>query len=414
MIATQSFYTVEQKSISRFVPSFIAITTMIHQMNFQMSFTHRFTQSTPGWLPPMTYLYISVLFIIQILRAQREVGIITAVELWLLESLEHTYDIKSLLIPGPLVPYFQALAAFAGPFENLGDVTPSLPWNWTCSAASLYMLGTTATNHDLSSIFPPIPFYMEMLNKIATHQGEFTTETMYQKFWKSTFGRAVTNNNTGKHPFYQPGAWTNVAFSTAQINNAKPILAHLGFPPALDYSTSGDISNWLQFMRIEHTNGVRYNWFGPLSGIMSRYAMYWTNSVPLSAISPTGTGASLPIWRMAANNTNLVTPVTYHAAGTDAAAEPAYFSVHHLVSIKAYAEHSDSSLEEIEEQTSAIAMVNVSLTGTGHAHTGNDGYRSGPVWDLPTVRRSPFVDYVNSIPANLATHYHEDTRVKRA
>lgn len=419
MVATAPFYTVQRKTISTFVPSFIAACVVINQMNFTMAYTHRFLTSAPAWSPFMTPLYIGILWIIQTLRAQREAGAINTEELQILEALEHLFDLRSLLVPGPLVPYLQALAAFCGPFERSGDVTPRLPTTYP-TAASGYVFAD-----GLHKLLPNIPFYMHMLtmeNPTFTASTDGTSEAaasgfanIMKYFLHSIHSRTASNTGTTRHNLESPGSWMTAHFTEQQFNVSRSIRHHFGFPPQLDTSADGDMNSLAQFMRMYQPGDytVFYNWFGNVASVMQRYCQFFRESVPLSAISPAGIASGLPVWNFAAN-ANLVQSYTHHnavAATATTRGYPAYFSVHHLTSLAATGHHVDESLEEITEQASSLAMVNVDVvTHTTWTTPTNAHIRSGPVWNLEEVRSSPQIDYANAIGQTISLHYHVDTR----
>lgn len=421
MVAAQPFYTVQKKAISTYVPSFIALAVVINQMNFTMAYTHRFLQSAPAWSPFITPLYIGILFIIQTLRAQREVGDISADELWLLEGFERMYDLRSLLIPGPLVPYFQALAAFSGPFEHLGDVCPRLPTTYP-TATDYYCFA-----NGLGKLLPNIPLYMDALLKTKVQFTNPTTATnaatlhpsfgnTMKYFWHNIHSANVTNSQAQSTAMLSPAAWITPHFTEQQYNTYEAIHNHYGFPAPLNVTTSGNMTSLAQFMRFyaPGDSNTFFPWFQNVSSMMQRYSQFFKESVPLSAIPPAGTASGLPVWRFSAN-ANLTTNPTRHNALTataDASGHPAYYSPVHLHSLAATGHHGDETLEEITEQNSALALVNVDVvtlttwTTPTNAHIRNDG----PVWSLPTVRSSPTVDYANAIGQTISLHYHVDTR----
>lgn len=422
LVANLPFHTVNRKTISTFVPSFIAICTVIHQMNFTMAYTHRFQQSAPAWIPPVTFLYIGVLFIIQTLRAQREVGDVSQEELWLLEGFEKMYNLQSLMIPGPLIPFFQALAAASGPFENLGDFTPRLPRTWTCTAASGYYL-----NNSLGALLPNIALYMDAILKPLPTFNDSTDAagpkanaagyaTKMKHFWNTVHSTTAAANSYASAGLHSPGAWSTISFTETQYANFSSFRDHFGFPPRLNMNSSGDITTLAQFLRFYppgQSNTQFYPWFGNVSSLMQRYSQFFKESVPLSAIPPSATASGLPVWTMS-HNPRLVTPFTFHheVAATDTTiGYPAYYEVHHLNSVAAKASHPDPNLLEVEEQNSAVAMINIDLvTSSGLTAPTNAHIRAGPIWNLPEVRSSPEIDYVNSIGANLTQNYHVDTR----
>jgi hypothetical protein len=402
LVAAAPFHTVYERTTSTFVPSFVAAAVVINAMNFHMAYTHRFLQGAPAWIPPLSFVYFGVLFLLQTLRAQREAGVVSHDELWLLEGFERMYDLRSLLVPGPLVPYFQALAAFSGPMERIGDVCPRIP-NLSAAANNAFL-----PVNQMHSVVPDIPFYMDLINRVAT-AGQDYTEASLRHFRTSVMNQNAAANAGTRIHFNAPGAWTPISWTVQQVNTARLALAQIGFPPALDVTAAANIVGPAQFMRLYHTDGQFYPWFGNVAAVMQRFCQFFEHSVPISAISPSGIAAGLPVWTFQANH-EMANAYAFVAAVQGGA--PAHYTVTPLISTAVTGNHCDETLEEVTEQCSAVALVNVDVaTHSGHPHPApNAQLRHGPVWNLPRVRGSPTVNYALGVAQNITTYYHKDTR----
>jgi hypothetical protein len=164
-------------------------------------------------------------------------------------------------------------------------------------------------------------------------------------------------------------------------------------------------------------NGSVNNWFPGVAQIMQRYSQFFHNSVPLSAISPTGVAVGT-IAGIYAESTSFSEPFTYVDPVVGPPAVPGYFKPSGVLhSTAALYAHSDRHLEEVTEQLAMLTQVNITLT------QGNTNppfpfpleaeVRTGPLWSLPYVRETNRIDIARGWPSNITTYYHSDTRMSR-
>nr|QED42975.1 putative CP [Podosphaera partitivirus A] len=215
-----------------------------------------------------------------------------------------------------------SLSCLQWPHRTNWCVSPTLPRN-TCHRFDGYML-----NSNIPTVLPNIPFYMEILNQVLLHDADYTEQEM------RTFHRSIMNQNsalnatTAAH-LYSSGAWSHVLWSLSQLNTAQSALASFDFPPALDVTgDANDITKWQQFLRFYHIDGSFYPWFGSVVALMQRYYQFFSESVPLSAISPSGAAISIPIWIFLSNNHTFVRPYTFVPAVPGVA--PAHYRTREL------------------------------------------------------------------------------------
>ncbi|CAH9103830.1 unnamed protein product [Cuscuta europaea] len=120
IFSSNPMYTQHRGPVNLFVPDAQMLFHVLGICDRMMNSTDRFTRSFPGWLPIVSHLYIAVLWNFMILKVVLNSGHGAMVD------LPH-FQIGECMIPGPLVPFFQSLAAVNGPFDWVGDIVPHLP-----------------------------------------------------------------------------------------------------------------------------------------------------------------------------------------------------------------------------------------------------------------------------------------------
>jgi hypothetical protein len=383
-------------------------------MNHLMSTTHRFLTGAYDWSPFLSLAYFGNLFLIQSLRALAVVQPLPQHEQWLLAGICDTIGLDTLMVPGPLVPFFQALAASSGPFEWLGNVAPSiLGITNGCNQNVDFFL-----RNGLNRTLPNIPIYLDMIHRFRSIPADSTLATrqsILTTFYRSFFQVDVTDVDVA---FIRALGLPARPFDTTEFLPFVTGASNLDLPARLHRTGTSTVDmNLSQFMGFYDgptTANPNYaSWFSQAAGIHARYAQFFKGSVPLSAITPSGIGSCL-IKSTYAANPRLQNPYQWHAAVAAAppvVAQRAYFTRLELTSLAIVSTHGDEKLEEIAEQCGILAAVNSDFeTSSGMTSPLNVHQRSGDVWTLPDVRRSPTVDIAPGVYARIIASYHEDTR----
>jgi len=417
LVATSPASTINRLTLNTFVPSFIAMAQVIFQMNNLMSNTHRFLQSAPDWSPYLALAFYGNLFIIQALRAQREISPLPMHENWLLDTIIEVIGLDALIVPGPLIPFFQALAASSAPFEWFGNIAPSVIGILTgCNQDNDYVLP-----NNYLRLLPNVPMYLDMLARVSNLDPDSNSaakRSVMNQFYRSIFTVDCTNAASDQQHISSLGLPARPFAVSNRITTVEALL-NLDLPTRLDRNGADTTDlQLIQFMRLFDAptvaNGRYHTWFEQAAGIQARYAQFFKGSVPLSAITPVGIGSCITVVTYAANNARLTQPWQYSAyvpaVQGGAAAQRAYFTRLEVNSLNARMSHSDHALEEIAEQCGQIAAVNVSLTTAGFVAPTDAQIRTGHVWTLPDIRQTQQYDIAPGIYSRLVSSYHEDTR----
>jgi hypothetical protein len=389
---------------------------ILAELDQNMSNTHRFLQSAPNWIPLVSQAYIAVVFLVHVFRVAREANTITAEQFQFLVWFESVYDFRTLMIPGPLVPVFQSLAFTSGPFEWIGNIAP-------CLTDATRPVQKRAYSPDSNTQFalPSIPLIIDQIQwflssfNITTGNENFIVDN----FYSNLFGVNAAPGSFGSYAMLTPHARFTVGASTAQYRAFKAQANSFRFPPRLTASTNNTYVTWFEFFRFKPIGAVSntYQWFSTMSAVMQRYCQFVRGSVPMSAISLTGLGASTPIWEYVLStdlgkDTSIVEEQSFKdPQGNSVVQFATHFSTPRPHSLSCEGTHFDPELEELAEQFSAATQVNVSFQGTASKLAPTDAtMRQGTVWTLPTIRESPTVDVLPTHGSLIMFHYHSDTR----
>jgi hypothetical protein len=113
--------------VSTFVPSAHMMYYVLHVMDTSLISIKHWSSQLPRWNPLPSRAYYGILFYIQTLRCMKAAGILPGDLMRFLNTFEESFPFESLIIAGPLTPFFKALSVCSPPYLEYGYVTPALP-----------------------------------------------------------------------------------------------------------------------------------------------------------------------------------------------------------------------------------------------------------------------------------------------
>ena len=284
--AAYSLHTDQRRSPNAFVPDSQTLFHILGHCDHLMGTTHRFTSATPSWIPIVSQLYVSFLWITMLIQVYVRSGYGISLET-VLHQLMTVLQIGECMIPGPLVPFFQSLAAVAGPSEWIGDIFPALP--------DFGLLWNNEDFHPHASYARILPIPAIMLDQlyyfatwaVPANQSIYYHFEWYRNVFSAGQGTYSPLNRMG------PQLCGSLSATETQVVAARdywnPIFANrftrittTGNPLTLITQLLGLVSQ---------TGSLQYNWFPTVAATMQRYSEYFNGSVPLKAINPLGLGA---------------------------------------------------------------------------------------------------------------------------
>jgi len=413
--AASPMYTEQRRAVNYFVPdaSFLYMTLGICDQ--MMTSTDRFLRSSPGWLPIISQLYVSILWLTTIVRNYVNSGYAPFFA-QLLEDLETHMRINECLVPGPLVPFFSALAAVNGPYDWIGDIVPAIP----NATDFLYQIddGHWCLNPNFCRSLPFPALLLDQLAYFATWQPT-APNTVYGSFqwYRNQFSspRARFTNTMFMTPDHCGSIFTTETQTTQARSFWNPILRNF---TRVDATDGHDILNdWIQLFGFStQADEMQTHWFQHVAIIMQKYCQYFNGSIPLKAISPTGIGA-VSIYGRPVNATN-VRRWLYPQHVFEAFLTSHFPPVHEIPdALVVTFQHADIDAEEIAEQYALTTHTNMQWAAniaTQHAWTAinRDTTHSGSYWTMMAHRLSNGLRFKTQYAQLIASRYHQQAALK--
>jgi hypothetical protein len=428
-----NFNGIKYNDITYIVPCLIQFYYVLSLMDTQMVHTKRFTDANSDWHPFVSQIYFGILVYYQTLKNQRIGGSITHEQNLFLEFLENTFKAEHLKIPGPLVIFFQGLAACAGPTENYGNVIFGIPNNLNVRQASDFQPDNRLDFH-LPNIIFMLDQFMRTLQDIAPvgavpgPVAQASTDRVYM----SIYGVAAANAAANRDSMMTPSARHEVQVTTGLLANLASSSniwrTTLPFDPATNNSTyvNGANQNALGFDQILGFRGfgatahINFGWFQQVIRIMQPYGDFFKDTVSLGAITTTGIGISYIRTQLSNTAVNAevltheitVRDVRYQAAGTSRYAIPFY------TGITTQHRHSEEYLDAVTEQAGIMTQLWVSWSllnqnaNTVYSGPLNGNVAAGPFPQRVDLRRTGFLVVPNVIPPIVSGYYHTPAALK--
>jgi hypothetical protein len=408
------------------VPCLIMYYQIIGLMDTQMAHTKRYTDANPDWHPHVSQLYFAILAFYQILTLQAVGNQISNEQRLFLEFLETQFNVRSAKIPGPMVPFFQSLAACSGPNPAYGNVTFGIPNNLDVRQ-NQHFLAINRINAHLPSVIFILDQFMRLIQRFTAIAGPVLAAGLdaTDSHYMDIYGTAAVAGAANEVCMKTPSARTEINVSLTVMNgffgssnlwrNVMP------FDPATNQSTyiAGAGAATLSFAQIlgfegfGATAGTNYNWFGEVGRIMQPYSDFFRDSVSLGSINTTGIGAIYIRTRFlnnAANAAALTTAMGVRNVRYRAAAAARYI-IPDLQNITTSAQHQEDYLELVTEQLGLLTQMHVTWDVNINAAsvfpgplTGN--INIGSVWTRIFEKNTSQMNVGNYIPNLISGYYH--------
>jgi len=408
-------YTDQRRQVNYFVPDACTLFHVLGICDNLMNTTHRFTQSTPGWLPIVSQLYISVLWLYQILTVYCSSGYGMQFAS-ILRDLNEILRIDECVIPGPLVPFFQALASVNGPFDWIGDIVSALP-----DFAALWNAAHWRTTDSFVRSVPIPAVLVDQLHYFAVWTVP-ANQTLYGNFewYRNVFSTAVGTGTTRYHRM-APTTTGSLYTTDAQSNSARSFWNPFFSTQTRNDNSAGNptFNQIAQLFGFVNQHGqVTLDWFQHVTIIMHKYAQYFNGSTSIKSISPTGVGAVLVHARPQANQgtRNWLYPAAIPGPFLSSRFNP----LREIPSaVKLDFQHSDHEIEEIAEQYAILTSTNVqwarnNATQHGMTAINVDHTHEGSYWTAPSHRRADGINLKVQFAQLISHRYHQTTANKSA
>nr|CAH2618734.1 putative coat protein [White campion partitivirus]CAI5383992.1 putative coat protein [White campion partitivirus] len=399
----------QRRSPNTFAPDAQMLFYALGICDNMMVTTDRFIHSSPAWLPIVSQLYISVLWLTMILKVYVDSGY-GALHAQLHDDLIKHLRIDECLIPGPLVPFFQSLSAINGPFEWVGDILPAFP-----NFSQLWDATNFAPKNNFARIFPIPAVMLDQLYYFATWTPG-ANQSVYGHFewYRNIF--SVGQGTYNRHHRVAPQHCGSTYASLAQIDAARsfwnPIMTG-NFTRINSAAGNTALSHHMQLFGFFSQNGIaQTDWFQHAATIMQKYCQFFNGSVPLKSIKTIGLG-SVAVHGKARYNTsvrNWIYPTTSGTFGFRCNRFTAVRDIPDNLAVSFV--HSDHELEEQAEQYAILSHTNIYwsanyTTQNNWTQLTEADVRSGEYWTMLTHRSCEKVQLKGQVAQIIASRYHQ-------
>jgi hypothetical protein len=401
----------EDFEFSTFVPNFDAASYAVHLCDQEISTTDRFTRAHPHWLPRISQIYFAMLYYFRTFDCMVASGYADREITLLLQILKQHFDFRRLRIPGPLVPYFQAISYCSSGHDLLGDVVPVVPdLHDHVVRARFYSLGYTGMPNILSLLDQPAYYQHRYTIPAAPTQYDLTAHRAVSLHRSAVAQANAAAMNT---VLSSPGHSFPTGLSQVQRAVFKTAAAtRLRLPDQINLANVTDARklSWPQVLRLipvpgETTSPAFRLWFANVAALMSDYANFFAHSTSLADI-PTSSGAAPLVTGQYLDSADpLFRP---GSLGTLNATHDA-IELHEWTSLCFTAEVRAPSVPDAHIQLGVTTQINVRR----HSDTVAN-YRTGPVWNMSPVRhRMTDFDTFTNLPIYVAA-FNLETSTARA
>jgi len=428
-----TFNGIKHNETTFIVPCFIQFYYVLSLMDTQMVHTKRFTDANADWHPFVSQLYFGILTFYTVLKNQRIGGSISHEQSLFVEYLDQQFKAEHLKVPGPLVIFFQALAANAGPTENFGNVVFGIPNNHGVNQNANFKFANDLNLHLPNPIFI-LDQFMRIIQDIAPAAAapNAITQASTDRVYLNVFGTAAANAAANRSCMLTPSARNEVQVTTSLLNglaSSSNIWRNtLPFDPATNTSTyvAGNgqaqlsLNQILGFRGFGATDRSYFDWFAQVARIMQPYGDFFKDTVSLGSITTSGIGISYILSQFETDSNTadtllhevVIRDVRYQAAGTPRYQIPNYSGV-----VTSHS-HSEDYLDVVTEQAGILTQLNVAWE-TVNADVGAiyDGplrpsIIAGPLDLRLDTRRTTKLVVPNTIPTIVSGYYHTPSALR--
>jgi len=327
----------------------------------------------------------------------------------LVRDLTETLRLDEAHIPGPLVPFFEALAAVNGPFEWIGDVTPAIP-----NFSNFWNEAEFTPNIDYIRSVPVPAVLLDQLTHFATWVIPDGQTTYGNFLWYHNVFSTPANATLRATYRLAPSCSGSLFTTESQANSARAFWNRSISALPRTNSANAAFTSWTQIFGFESQgNAPQLSWFQDIAIIMQKYCQYFNGSRALKMISPVGIGSTLISAEPQSNGPtrNWLYPNTPPAAFLSSRFPP----IHEIPDrLRLDFKHADHTLEEIAEQYASLCSEHIQWDRNNAAQHGLDpingnNLREGSYWTMMPHRINRSLNLKSQYAQLIASRYHQVT-----
>jgi hypothetical protein len=402
------------RTTSTFLPSYLALGQAVDATNDLMLTTRKFNEIAPEWHPLITHLYVSLLWYMHIFQIMEIDRSLTPDQEECLNNLFEIINPTDILVPGPLVQYFQALSLSPGPLPHQGNVAPKLP-SLTTTPANKLVLPASQRRH-----LPHIPSLIDQLNSISKYSSTTTTtakeyqaSSMIQCF-ETPISAATTPHAVNLYcgPTYR----SHLPLTKDQLERFLAGYPRYRFAQIASVNlTDTEPITWTQFLGLETidtTNVLSSFWIRRVCATMQIFCTHLEGSTTLSKISLTQEPASQTEVQFTSKSSRMIddtlTITTEVQDANNAVTTAAHIKRSYITSLESKSRTTNSKLPLASYQLGSLVKANC-LTINQADHRSGFNTTNRPYHRSSSHR----YDYLDSLQPRIASHFYSGTPLKR-
>jgi hypothetical protein len=270
---------IQTPEVSTFVPNSAMLYYVLHEMDLSLLGNRQWSSKLPRWTPLHDRVYYGILFYIQTLRCMKEAGKISTDLRQFLFSFEQNYPLESLVIAGPLIPFFKALTVCSPPYPEYGLVTPVIPNS----------PGAVVNNHQSlpSAVKVLLPNLVGLFRGVANMRRPLLANNVPIN-WNHNLANPTGNavaiahtapNQQSRDCLVTPGTMTDIGFNNRQKVAYQGETSIVRFPSV---PANAVLNDWPSYFGLSDDP----SWFSELIGQMIAHASFFKGTSTLGNMSP--------------------------------------------------------------------------------------------------------------------------------
>jgi hypothetical protein len=299
----------ERDDESFWLPDANHLYAVLHQMDTQMYTTKRFLDNAQAFLAQLTSAFYGVVWYVHNLRAQSTCSSFPDEYRLFLEWFEKTYDLKTIPIPGPIIPFFKTATNVEGPSERYGSIYPFIP---TEDELNVLQSRHYEINAPFRHHLPNVILALDQIRRFGSFQQEIvaadpaktppvtqvTRPSSNYVLYSNIYGETASDTANKRWMMASPNA----------VDNKHPPVgvraqAHGYWQRAFESipqydATTGNLTTRLSIYQIlgfrgvtTTTRGKYYDWFAKSIPVFQQYCKHWKSSINMYQLQITGLGA---------------------------------------------------------------------------------------------------------------------------
>jgi hypothetical protein len=417
-LATQArFAPIARNTPTIVVPSSMHMFHALSLCDNLMATTPAFTNENASWIPYVSQAYVSVLFIYATLRAQAAAGAASHEQRHFLDLFERIHNPQTLMVPGPLVPFFQALAAASSYKANYGNITFGIRSEITVDSLQMY-----CWTDNCHVLLPHLPMILDQIIRTLLEPNNYAVDHS-DNWYSNIFGIPTAPGALTSPLMLSPNARSNPLVTASHLRAFKEradIWANiLPFNDLVDGSifeedNLGPLNIWQSLGMTSLPGEIprTFDWFPYMSLVMQKYCQHFKHSVPIASISPLGIGSVYvcATFTLAETHTVMPNPIATRISRSDHVTQR--FNNYPISDVAPFRSHPDESLEQLAEEYGILAVLHTNWNQIAHADV--PVYATicqGPLANQPIARTSVPSHVYNMMPQVISNTYHSYTPI---